>query len=634
VAPAFSDFVVITLAAWAVAGVVFLAGRWIRWQIPGRVADIAFYCALAIYTATFAILGVLRHEALNSHSYDMAIYDQVVWNISQGRWFQTSLEYYVHNFLGDHLSLGLTFLAPLYWVFGSPWVLILLQPLAMALAGLPVFWWAKKKLGPGSALSTGLAYLIFTPAIYVIAIDFHDIVLAAPLLSFAAYFMMRGDARRFALFAFPALLVKEEVGLLVSILGLYWLIGRRQHVFGAGTAVLGLAWALVAMTVIIPSFNSDGQYYYLARNTSLGVSQTEFILSFLRAPGEAISHVFTPEKTKYLLHLLTPLGFIPLLGPGLLVLVSPTLGYLLLRAESPQFLLITQYAAPIVPFLFYATIRGMARLGGGRRAAAVSAALLVASIASFYYQSPGPLSRNFVPERYTVSARALMAKEIMAGIPLEAGVVAQTDLVPHLSQRQLVHMFPEVPSYDRVDYVLLDRKGNRYPLAGSDEAYEQVVAEVAADPRFTQSEERDGFVLLKRSDEVPIPLEAVLGGKARLYGYSLHKNTENDRELVLSLYWGALAPMPEDYSLFVHVKGSHEKPLAQWDGPPLGRYLPTSRWKTGVQLRGAYAIAIPVDIAVEDVLLEVGLYDWRTLERLPVLDGSGSPAGNSVVLRL
>ncbi|MDP2659170.1 MAG: DUF2079 domain-containing protein, partial [Dehalococcoidia bacterium] len=270
-APVFSDFVFITLAAWAVAGAVFFAGRWVRWVIPRRAADIAFYCALAIFTVTFAGLGVLRHEALNSHSYDMAIYDQVVWNISQGRWFETSLEYYVYNFLGDHLSLGLTFLAPLYWIFASPRVLIVMQPLAMALAGLPVYWWARKRLGPGSALSVGLAYLVFTPTIYVIAIDFHDIVLAAPLLSFAAYFMLEGDARRFALFAFLALLVKEEVGLLVTILGLYWLVGRRRYVFGAGTAVLGLAWALVAIGIIIPSFNPEGQYYYLGRDTSLGV---------------------------------------------------------------------------------------------------------------------------------------------------------------------------------------------------------------------------------------------------------------------------------------------------------------------------------------------------------------------------
>ncbi|MDP2659125.1 MAG: DUF2079 domain-containing protein, partial [Dehalococcoidia bacterium] len=468
---------------------------------------------------------------------------------------------------------------------------------------------------------------------FVIAIDFHDIVLAAPLLSFAAYFTLKGDARRFALFAFLALLVKEEAGLLVSILGLYWLAGRRRYVFGAGTAVLGLAWALVAIGIIIPSFNPEGQYYYLGRDTSLGVSQGEFLLSFLRLPGEAISHVFTPEKTRYVLHLLTPLGFIPLLGPGLLVLATPTLGYLLLRAESPQFLVITQYAAPIVPFLFYATVRGMARVGSGRRAAAVSAALLVAAVASYYYQSPGPLSHNFVPERYTVSSRALTAKEIMAGIPPQAGVVAQTDLVPHLSQRQLVHMFPEVPSYVGVDYVLFDRKGNRYPLANSDVAYERALAEVAADPRFVQVEERDGFVLLKRTGEAPIPLEAELGGKVRLYGYSVDKTAEAGRALVVSLYWETLAPMSEDYSLFVHVKGSQEQPLAQWDGPPLGPNLPTSRWKTGAQLRGAHTISMPAGAAIEDFHLEVGLYDWKTLERLSVLDGSGNPAGNSVLIQ-
>lgn len=632
--PPFYEFAIITLLGWVAGTVVWvLAQRCWRWNLSPRLANGILYGAVAVFAITFSVLGILRHEALNSHSYDMGVYNQLVWNISHGRFFETSLEYYDYNFLGDHLSLFLVFLAPLYWLRADPSVLIIVQAVALALAGIPIYWYAKERLGAGPAVALGLAYVLFTPTIYVVAIDFHDIVLAAPLLSWATYFMLKGDTRRFAAFAFPALLVKEEVGLIVGVMGLYWLLGQRERRFGAATALLGLAWAIVAIKLVIPSFNSVGQYYYLGRYAHLGSTQEEILASVLLRPGSVLSQVATPEKLRYLLHLVTPLGFLPLLSPGLLALVLPTIGYLLMGRESPQFLIITQYAAPIVPFLFFAATRSIARHGRGAQIGGLAAMVLVASAASYYLQSPGPLSVNFVPQRYSVSQRAAIGKELIASIPADAGVVAQTDLVPHLSARRTVHMFPEVPGYDDIDYILFDREGNRYPFAGSDAVYERALAEVMANPQFSLAQERDGYVLLKRVQEDPSRLDAVLGDNVRLYGYQLDRSAANSGILGVSLYWEPRAALSEDYSLFIHVNDAQGRRLAQWDGPPLGQHLPTSKWQPGARLRGTYLVALPPDLTAGEYSLDVGLYDWKTLERLSVSLAGQPPISNSVAIK-
>lgn len=633
--PIFYDFAFITLAAWLVGAGVWFFGRRFSWRLPPRAVDAAFYGALALFVATFAVLAVLRHQALNSHTYDLGIYDQVVWNLSRGRWFATSLEYYFYNFLGDHLSLALTFLAPLYWLYPNANVLVALQPVAMGLAGVPVYWWAREKTGPAPALALGLAYLLYTPMVYVIAIDFHDIVLAAPLLSFAVFYTLKGNAWRFAVFAFPALLVKEEVGLFVAMLGLYWMLSQRRWRLGAGTVVMGMAWVLVATKLVIPSFNPDGQYYYLGRYASLGASHEELALNLILKPSQTLASMITPEKVRYVLHLLTPLGFLPLFGPGLLAVALPALGYLLLREESPSFLIITQYAAPMAPFLFFATVRAISRARSQHLAAALAVVVLVAVGASYYLHSPGPLSRNFAPQRYSVSPRAATGKELLDRIPPQAGVVAQSDLVPHLSRRELVHMFPEVPSYEGIEYVLLDQEGNRYPLSGSDEAYQRAVAEVLANPRFRLVEEREGYLLLRRTAEEPVPLEANLDGKARLYGYQIAAAPDPAGDsLLLSLYWETLSPMAQDYSLFIHLVDDQGRRLAQWDGPPLGQYLPTSRWRPGTRLRGEYRVPVPPGVTLSDKRLVLGLYDWQTLERLPVISQAGRPQEDSIVIKM
>ncbi|MDP2726989.1 MAG: DUF2079 domain-containing protein, partial [Dehalococcoidia bacterium] len=440
--------------------------------------------------------------------------------------------------------------------------------------------------------------------------------------------------RRFALFAYPALLVKEEVGLFLAALGLYWLLGRKKWAVGTATAALGLAWVLVTTWLVIPALNPGGEYFYLNRYSSLGSSHSEILTGFLLRPGQAVAQVLTPEKIAYVFHLLAPLGFLPLLGPGVLALALPTLGYLLLRGDSPSFLIITQYAAPMVPFLFYATARAMARARKGPQAAALAAVVLVATGASYYLHSPGPLSRNFVPQRYTVSPRAAVGKEMSARIPTQAGVVAQSDLVPHLSRREMVYMFPEVPSYDGIDYILLDREGNRYPLADSDEAYQQAVAVVLADPQFHLVDDREGYLLLERTREGPTTLDFVLGGKVKFYGYSLRDTDSSSRDLTLSLYWETLAPLSEDYSLFIHLVDTQGRRLAQWDGPPLGRHLPTTRWRPGSRLRGNYVVSLPQDIPQGSYRLNIGLYNWQTLERLSVGDEASQTRGDSAVIEV
>ncbi|MDO8691551.1 MAG: glycosyltransferase family 39 protein [Dehalococcoidia bacterium] len=89
------------------------------------------------------------------------------------------------------------------------------------------------------------------------------------------------------------------------------------------------------------------------------------------------------------------------------------------------------------------------------------------------------------------------------------------------------------------------------------------------------------------------------------------------------LYWRTATPMPQDLTVFAHYLDQASKVVAQNDGQPAEGRLPTSVWLPGETITDRRLIVAPSGTYT----LEVGLYDPKALERLPLLAG-----GDSVLL--
>lgn len=118
---------------------------------------------------------------------------------------------------------------------------------------------------------------------------------------------------------------------------------------------------------------------------------------------------------------------------------------------------------------------------------------------------------------------------------------------------------------------------------------------------------------------------ANLGHKALLLSYSSGtQEIQAGETLMLTLYWQALAEMERRYTIFTHLLDADNQIVAQMDSEPLGGTHPTTEWQFGEIVRDNYALLIAPDTQPGEYLLEVGMYYLPTLERLSVLDGSGS----------
>ncbi len=144
----------------------------------------------AAYFILYSALAVLRHESYHSFGFDLALFDQVFWNTTQGRPFESTMSQALpvpHSLLGDHFSPIFLVLMPFYYAFPHPETLLVIQTFALALGAWPVYLLARLKLPPGYALAWVAVYFLFVPLAFINLYDFHEVALSVAPLGFALY---------------------------------------------------------------------------------------------------------------------------------------------------------------------------------------------------------------------------------------------------------------------------------------------------------------------------------------------------------------------------------------------------------------------------------------------------------------
>jgi len=96
--------------------------------------------------------------------------------------------------------------------------------------------------------------------------------------------------------------------------------------------------------------------------------------------------------------------------------------------------------------------------------------------------------------------------------------------------------------------------------------------------------------------------------------------------LELTLNFRAENGFSREWAIFAHVISADGHIWAQKDGFPREGTFPTTAWMAGEYITDRRTITLPADIPPGEYRLEIGLYDPRTFERVPV-DG-----GDAVVL--
>jgi len=125
-----------------------------------------------------------------------------------------------------------------------------------------------------------------------------------------------------------------------------------------------------------------------------------------------------------------------------------------------------------------------------------------------------------------------------------------------------------------------------------------------------------------------------LGDEIELLGYDLNATTARPGDLLhLTLYWRALRPMQNAYTVFNQVLDRATTAKAgQVDGMPVCDRNPTSQWFAGDMIADPYTIPIAADAAPGTYILISGMYNPATGARLEMTAPDGAPLGGEAEL--
>lgn len=446
------------------------------------VPQMAFVAMVVAWTLYFSLRSIDIHRGLGTSSYDLGLYDQGVWLLSQGKApFVTLMG---RNLMGDHASFVLFLVVPFYWIWPSVSTLLVIQSLVIALGALPVFLLARTRLESESlALVMAGCFLLHPAVAWTNLENYHPDSFLAFFVGMAIFAALERRWRLYTVFVVLSLMVKEDVILVLAPLGV-WVALNRSRKIGVATVLGALASALFGTMVVMRSL--IGVPTRNAWRIPFG-GVSGFISEVLERPGNVIDHFRSESRPFYLWQMLFPMGFVLARFPGVASISALVLFTNVLSTFWYQFRIEYHYALIAVPAIVLGTVWALSRFSMRRRKHLV---LLVAvtSLWSCLMWGAVPIGRLVMPTSDDPIGRdmpplwgadhpvAVDSRELMALIPSDAPIAVFHALAPHLAHRPLVYQFPNpfrvvlygvdttleearacLPTADEIEFVMLPK---------------------------------------------------------------------------------------------------------------------------------------------------------------------------------
>ena len=267
------------------------------------------------------ILMVLVRTLLSLYSFrwnvfDVGSYSSVVFNFSNGLNYNSFLQI---PSTADHFTVSLAVFVPLYWIVATVHWLTFAKALSYLSVPFVVFIWLKNKTDNNYRFLISFLFglwmlMLYKPAVRSSFFEFSPSALAPPFIILSFLLMQKSRWFLFAVTMSFLLGLKEHMGVILIGFGLFS-ISQKNYRTGLIITVLGLSITYLMIFHIMPFFRD----YQAFGNTII-------------APFQDIA-----GKAYYLIKLLWPLGFLPLVFWRYGLLALPAIGVNLLSGRPGMY---------------------------------------------------------------------------------------------------------------------------------------------------------------------------------------------------------------------------------------------------------------------------------------------------------
>lgn len=592
----------------------------IKNHIESKIKIILFISVLS-YIVIFSILAFLKFSNFRYNALDLGIINQVFYNSVHGKFFESTI--HPSTYLKDHFSPILFLFLPLYILFQSPLLLIIIQISAIAVCSIPIYLIAKNYFSKIPSFLVALAWLL-NPAVQNLSLfEFSFLSLALPCIFFALYYYTKNRMGTLLMFSCVALLVREDVSLFIFMLGLLMIFDKKNIRWGIATLIISSFYFIISMK-IIALLGGNGGYKFFVYYSWLGKDWLEVIKNILLHPIIWIKRFWSIGNIEMILGFLLPFSFLPIFGTRYLLLSSLIYAQIFFGAPGPSGLILkTQYSTLFLPSLFMSYIFGMYHLKTSKKNSFFQKyfvkdflgkiIIITAVIYSMFTLGPiiGTIEKNVIRKNKATNIRQHSLLKI---IPPHSSVVSSYKFLPHVSSREFIYGFnyffigkeqfgikdfiiPETTQYllmdssDFISYELQYRDNEFYKdsFSSGDDRVRNFLQEnnfgildiIEDDVVWKRdfSSQKSLYTVLKTLPSISNTINSTLGETLTFIGYN-KKNSDNDF-LYLELFWKAEKDIEKNYFFNFILEDSDKKILYEKIHAPAYGIFPTSEWKKG-----------------------------------------------------
>ena len=509
---------------------------------------------VSLYAALYSTYLLILHSTLQDGLADVGEYDQAVSGYAHfmgphspfiglhGAGDAGTLQ------LADHFTPLLVLLAPFYWIHDGPETLLIETAVLTALPIIPLWLFVRRAVrnsgrlgalaGNLSAYLVVIGYGVTWPLQMALWFEFHEVFLELPILMWMIERAQAGRLRQAALISLLLLGVKDDMGFVVAVFGLYlatkdatprdwWrllrraprrarllleTIRRRDRAWFLALVPIGIGMVWLVAQVLLPAAGGSPNRNFTY--TEFGPNQSAAIHAMLADPGNTFGTLFnSPLKRQTLEMLLWPVLGLCLLSP-LSLMALPLVMERFLSVNQLYWVMPYHYNAFLVPIIFCAGVDGALRLsrwltsarlsgtvaGHGQlvRSALMTAFAMYVAAYAWWTFDRYPMHHMTQAVFWDVSNPSVVAaKQAASQIPDTVYVASATQIGPHLLSRDKVVMWapPGDRHYPPAPWVLADVQRTSYPFSGKTDAQK-----IAAQRAEVQRLESAGYRLVFQSD--------------------------------------------------------------------------------------------------------------------------------------
>ena len=338
----------------------------------------------ALFSILFSFYSILKAYTINAYGWDLGLYSQAFYSTLHGKLFYTNLA--GGSYLAEHFSLFMFAILPLFYLYPSPYILLVLQSIFISFASIPLYYLSLKIFSKYRfnnrnpefyAFIISIAFILSPLTESPVYFDFHIMIFLPFFYFMAIYFYL--EKKIFLNILFLALIVSLHssfifIVIMTILMELILFLRnntvdrkniKKLYLFSSVSIIILLIYYVLAALIKGNISNSSSIPVFVSGQSGSASRNLEgLLITMIYHPVKFLNFIVSNYEIKivFLVLAFMSLDFISFDFPIGLLPAIPYLAYAMTSSYIPYYFMGYQYSMMFIPFVFVAGIFGIEKL--------------------------------------------------------------------------------------------------------------------------------------------------------------------------------------------------------------------------------------------------------------------------------